>query len=62
MRSLSKRHPVPTSANHLHIKLRAGTSAGNVVAPNNWLLDRGRLNAGVAAWHDEKEDQSNQAF
>ena len=33
-------HPVPTTKNHLHVKMRVGTSAENVLPDNNWLVDR----------------------
>jgi hypothetical protein len=44
-------HPVPTSPNYLHVKIRAGTSPQNVLPLNSWLVDTARLNAGVAAWN-----------
>jgi hypothetical protein len=47
-------HPVPTTQNYLHVKLRAGTSPDNRVQPGNWLVDRAQLNAGLAAWDQAK--------
>jgi hypothetical protein len=43
-------HPVPTTPNYLHVKVRAGTSAGNQVAPTHWLIDAARLHEGRLAW------------
>jgi hypothetical protein len=43
-------HPVPTTPNYLHVKVRAGTSAGNQVDPAHWLIDAARLHEGRLAW------------
>lgn len=43
-------HPVPTTPNYLHVKVRAGTSAGNQVPPTHWLIDAARLHEGRLAW------------
>ncbi|HWC87722.1 MAG TPA: hypothetical protein VG388_14380 [Solirubrobacteraceae bacterium] len=47
-------HPVPTSTNYLHVKIRAGTSAANTLTPTNWLLERARLQEAVVAWNAQK--------
>jgi hypothetical protein len=56
-------HPVPTSGNYLHVKVRAGTSPQNVLPLTNWLADRGQFNAGVVAWNQANPNrQSTQQF
>jgi hypothetical protein len=44
-------HPVPTTKNFLHVKMRAGTSPKNVVQPGNWLIPNGNLLSGKALWN-----------
>lgn len=51
-------HPVPKTSNYLHVKMRAGTSAQNVLPPNNWLVDRAVFQAAVTDWNNQKPDQS----
>ncbi len=55
-------HPVPTSANWLHIKMKAGGSPANQVAAGNWLIDKAQLNAAVLAWNALGGDQSTHTF
>jgi hypothetical protein len=43
-------HPFPTTGNYLHVKMRAGTSAQNVLPDNNWLVDRAVFQAAVTEW------------
>jgi hypothetical protein len=43
-------HPFATSGNYLHVKMRAGTSAQNVLPDGNWLVDRAVFQAAVTAW------------
>lgn len=43
-------HPVPISGNYLHVKMRVGTSAGNVLPDSNWLVDRAAFKAAVTEW------------
>jgi hypothetical protein len=43
-------HPVPTSANYLHVKRTAASDPGNTVQLNNWLIDLGILRQGRQAW------------
>lgn len=49
-------HPVPTSANYLHVKRSAGSDAGNKVTNVSWLIPRGNntLRDAVAAWNAAK--------
>lgn len=52
-------HPVPISANYLHVKRSAGSDAGNIVAPTSWLIPRGKdaLRDAVAQWNDAYPDR-----
>lgn len=52
-------HPVPTSANYLHVKRSAGSDAGNIIAPTSWLIPRGKdaLRDAVAQWNDAYPDR-----
>lgn len=52
-------HPVPTTKNYLHVKMRAGTSAQNVLPRNNWLVDRNVFQAAVADWNTQKPDKKS---
>ena len=47
-------HPSPTSTNWLHVKMRAATSAQNVLPKNNWLVDRAMFKTAVADWNSQK--------
>lgn len=55
-------HPVPISPNWLHIKMKAGGSPANQVAPGNWLIDKTRLNTAVAEWNAFGGPQSTHHF
>lgn len=55
-------HPVPSSANWLHIKMKAGGSPANQVGAGNWLIDRVRLNEAVADWKASGATKSTHAF
>lgn len=55
-------HPVPTSSNWLHVKMKAGGSPANQVGAGNWLIDKAQLNAAVLAWNALGGDQSTHTF
>lgn len=55
-------HPVPTSANWLHIKMKAGGSPANQVGAGNWLIDKAQLNAAVLEWNALGGAQSTHVF
>lgn len=40
-----------TSSNYLHITAKAGGTASNKIAAQNWLLDADKLQAGPDLWN-----------
>ena len=52
-------HPVPTTTNCLHVKMRAGTSAQNVLPNNNWLVDRTVFRDALIDWNSQKPDRQS---
>lgn len=52
-------HPVPTTSNYLHVKMRAGTSAQNVLPNNSWLVDRTVFRDALIRWNSQKPDRQS---
>jgi hypothetical protein len=52
-------HPVPTTSNYLHVKMRAGTSAQNVLPNGNWLVDPAVFQAAVTDWNGQHPDRKS---
>ncbi|CAM4046208.1 hypothetical protein [Pseudoalteromonas byunsanensis] len=57
-------HPRPDTQNWLHLKVKDGGSAGNVIAPDNAILSgyRHELNAGIANWEQETNKKATKSF